>query len=444
MKGKKAWVLPVCTLMVVAAAIGGLWTLSRSGDGSVLGRPDKTTAITFWVYPIGDFSDKATVDKFVAAFNKEYPDIQVTVSYLDYQTGDEQVSAAIAAGTTPDVIMEGPERLVAGWGAKGVMADLKDLWTDGVKNDIAGVNSVVTDACRGSDGKYYVYPLCMTAHCMAIDYQVFEKAGALQYLDLANRTWTTEGFQKACQAVGGSGLVTTPGIIYCGGQGGDQGTRALVTNLYGENFTNGSHTAYTINQTKGVQALKTLDTMVRDGSLSYNSEMQAADELKRFAAGETAMTFAWNSSNEKNYASKVAFTPYAMTFPTDSGKPQLCGGIWGFGVFNNGNKAKIAAAKTFIRFLCDDDVQGVASVRASGFFPVRASQGDIYRGTADEARMANYQSMMKYIGDYYSITPGWAAQRTVWWNMLQQVFGGTDPQSAADQYVRISNDAMKK
>ena len=151
MKGKKAWVLPVCTLMVVAAAIGGLWTLSRSGDDSVLGRPDKTTAITFWVYPIGDFSDKATVDKFVAAFNKEYPDIQVTVGYLDYQTGDEQVSAAIAAGTTPDVIMEGPERLVAGWGAKGVMVDLKDLWTDGVKEDIAGVNSIVTDACRGSD-----------------------------------------------------------------------------------------------------------------------------------------------------------------------------------------------------------------------------------------------------------------------------------------------------
>lgn len=131
-----------------------------------------------------------------------------------------------------------------------------------------------------------------------------------------------------------------------------------------------------------------------------------------------------------------------MTFPTASGAPQLCGGIWGFGVFNSQDDARISAAKELIRFFCDDPVQRVKSVQAARSFPVRASIGNPYQGTADEQRMSTYQKMLSYLGDYYSITPGWSAQRTAWWTMLQQVFHGTDAQTAADQYVKIANDAI--
>ena len=67
---------------------------------------------------------------------------------------------------------------------------------------------------------------------MAINYEVFEQAGALQYLDEETRTWTTDDFVKAMETIRDSGLAAVPGILYCGGQGGDQGTRALVNNLY--------------------------------------------------------------------------------------------------------------------------------------------------------------------------------------------------------------------
>ena len=67
--------------------------------------------------------------------------------------------------------MEGPERLVANWGAKGLMVDLSDLWTDDQKADIS---ASVEAACKDSSGAYYEFPLCMTAHCMAINKTVFE------------------------------------------------------------------------------------------------------------------------------------------------------------------------------------------------------------------------------------------------------------------------------
>ena len=49
-----------------------------------------------------------------------------------------------------------------------------------------------------------------------------------------------------------------PGIVYCGGQGGDQGTRALAYNLYNAKFTNDEHTEYTIGSEAGIKGLTLL------------------------------------------------------------------------------------------------------------------------------------------------------------------------------------------
>ena len=338
--------------------------------------------------------------------------------------------------------MEGPERLVTNWGANNLMVDLSDLWTEETTADIAATSEAVVNACQ-LDGKYYEYPLCMTTHCMAINYEVFEQAGALQYIDEETRTWTTDNFVKAMEAVRDSGLVAVPGIVYCGGQGGDQGTRALVNNLYSGTYTNADHTEYTANSPENVKALELIKSMVDNGSLNANAGFQAADELQQFANGTAAVTFCWNASNKAQYASQVAFTPYAMAFPSDDGKPELCGGIWGFGIFDNGDEAKIEAAKDFIRYICDDPEQAKESVQLTGFFPVRASLGNVYEGTDTEADAAEFLTLMPYMGDYYNVIGGWTEQRTNWWNMLQKILtGGVYAQTAADEFVSASNAAI--
>jgi len=49
---------------------------------------------------------------------------------------------------------------------------------------------------------------------------------------------------------------------------------------------------------------------------------------------------------------------------------------------------------------------------------------------------------MPYLGDYYNVTPAWAAQRTAWWNMLQAIFAGTDVTEAANAYVAECDAAI--
>ena len=393
--------------------------------------------ITLWTYPIGKWGDSESVDALLADFNAQYPDIHVTVEYLDYTNGDDQVNTAIEGGSAPDIVMEGPERLVANWGAKGLMADLSDLWTDDQKADIS---ASVESACKDSSGAYYEFPLCMTAHCMAINKTVFEAAGAMQYVDAENHTWTTDNFLKAVQAVYDSGK-TDVGAIYCSGQGGDQGTRAIINNMYGGTFTDAAHTKYTADSAENIKAIQTLyDT---DG-INFDASIAGGDEITLFRNGTLQMAFCWNIAQQLNADNNDAGLTndgdeiMPMAFPTASGDPKLCGGIWGFGVFDNGDEAKVKAAKTFIEFIAADPDQVKDSVLASTYFPVRASVGDIY---ADNAIMSEYTKFMAYLGDYYQITPGWATARTEWWNMLQRVGTGEDVATSVATFVQNANAA---
>ena len=401
--------------------------------------PAAVTEIALWTYPIGKWGDQETVDSLLAAFNAAHPEIKVTVEYLTYADGDDKVNTAIEGNAAPDLVMEGPERLVANWGAKGKMVDLSDLWTDDVKADIY---ASVEAACHDAAGAYYEYPLCMTAHCMAVNKTVFEAAGAMQYIDEENHTWTTEGFLAAVQAVYDAGNENV-GVVFCGGQGGDQGNRALINNLYGGTFTNPEHTAYTADSEENIKALETLYAM--DG-IAFDPAIVGGDEINLFRQGVLQMATCWNIAQQLNSDNNDAGLTnngdeiLFMAFPSQNGDDtQLCGGIWGFGVFDNGDAAKVEAAKTFIKWACDEEA--TLNVKASTYFPVKASVVDVYAGEATEEVMNEYTKLMGHLGDYYQIVPGWAVARTEWWNMLQRVGAGGDVATEVATFVANANAA---
>ena len=392
----------------------------------------ETVEISLWTYPIGNWGTESEVNALLADFNAVYPNIKVKVEYLTYTDGDDKVNMAIEGNKAPDIIMEGPERLVANWGARGVLVDLSDLWSGSLKSD---VYASVEAACKNSAGVYYEYPLCMTAHCMAINKTVFVETGAWQYVDEATHTWTTENFLKAVQCLYDAGYKNV-GAIYCSGQGGDQGTRALVNNLYGGTFTNPEHTAYTANSAENVKALETLRN--QDG-INFDASINGGEEADLFAQGILQMAFCWNAATHSARTDFIgdSFEVFPMAFPSEKGTDtSLCGGIWGYGVFDNGNAARVDAAKTFIKWVCDENT--VNSVRTSGFWSVRPSVTDVYPG--DEMKTV-YGSFMQYMGDYYNVVPGWATARTEWWNMLQKVGNGENIQAAADTFVANANAA---
>ena len=408
------------------------------------GGSSAASEITLWTYPIGNWGKEADVKALTDAFKAD-TGITVKVEYLAYADGDDKVNSAIAAKQAPDLVMEGPERLVANWGAAGYMVDLADMLTD---QDRSEIQASVLNSCTAPDGAVYEYPLVMTAHCMAVNLDAFKEAGADQYLDLETHTWTTENFIKAVEALYAH-YGQTVGAVYCAGQGGDQGTRALVNNLYGGTFTDAGHTKYTWDDPKNIQALEQLKSM--DG-IAFDASLAGGDEIAKFYQGVLKMAFCWNIAQQINpnqadtgsgktvTGEEIAF----MSFPSETGKSELQGGIWGFGIFNNGDAGRIEAAKQFITYMANSE-HTVDAVRTANYFPVRSAAGGVDLNTmwADNEIMNEYQVLMPYLGDYYQVTKGWAQARTSWWTMLQKVGDGADVSATVATYVEEANAAAK-
>ena len=366
------------TLMLSVTACGQDAAANDDGQGAI--------NLTLWTYPAGDWGDAAKVEDLLAQFNSVYPDIHVTVQCLDETTGDDKLSTAVDGGQAPDILLAQPDRLVKTWGAEGMLADLSDLWDDG---DKAEVNDACQSACFTSDGKCYAYPFAMNVQCMAINYDAFVTAGADQYIDLETRTWTTEQFTQAVKALQDK-YGETVAAVYCSGQNGDEGTRALITNLYGGEFTNAAHTAYTVNSEPIQQAL----TLLRDTKgIEFDDAINGDEEATLFYHESLKMSFCWNLARQTteivdepteegaepvvHEAGKTVNgqTIEFMSFPSETGESRLEGDIWCFGAFDNGDQEKLEAAKLLIRYFADG--QGTsAAVKAAGCFPVRSARSE--------------------------------------------------------------------
>ena len=412
--------------------------------------------LTLWTYPIGDWADEAAVNNLLTQFNAVYPDIHVTVQCLDEATGDDSLSTAVDGGVAPDILLAQPDRLVKVWGAEGMLADLSDMWDDADKQE---VNEACRSVCFTADGKCYAYPFAMNVQCMAINYDAFVTAGADQYIDLESRTWTTEQFTQAVKALRDK-YGEDVAAVYCSGQNGDQGTRALITNLYGGTFTNDAHTAYTVDSEPIQQAL----TLLRDTKgIEFDEAINGQEEATLFYHESLKMSFCWSLAQQTaetvdepteegaepvvHEAGKTVNgqTIEFMSFPSETGESRLEGDVWGFGVFDNGDQEKIDAAKLLIRYFADG--QGTsAAVKAAGCFPVRAAvDGANLSGIwSGSDVMQEYAKLTDFFGSYPQLTPGWATARTEWWNLLQRIGNGGDPVIETETFVANANAAARE
>ena len=205
----------------------------------------------------------------------------------------------------------------------------------------------------------------------------------------------------------------------------------VTVNLYGGTFTTPDHTGYTWDDPLNIKALKALYD--QDG-IAFDPAINGGEEIANFYNGVFKMAFCWNIAQQLNPNSadtgaglnlngdEIVF----MAFPSEDGVAKLQGGIWGFGIFDNGDAARIDASKKFIKYMCDSEHTADA-VRAANYFAARsAAEGNDLSGIwADNDIMNEYTKLMPMLGDYYQVTTGWAAARTAWWNMLQQV-GASD------------------
>ncbi|BCP60134.1 ABC transporter substrate-binding protein [Streptococcus parasuis] len=410
-------------------------TASSSESGDTAGK----TEITWWAFPV--FTQENTDDgvgtyeqKIIDAFQEANPDITVKLETIDFTSGPEKITTAIEAGTAPDVLFDAPGRIIT-YGKNGKLADLNDLFTDEYVKDVNNDN--IIQASKAGDTAY-MYPISSAPFYMALNKAMLEDAGVLE---LVKDGWTTDDFEKVIKALKDKGY--NPGSLFSNGQGGDQGTRAFLANLYSGSITDEAVTKYTTDSEQMIKALDKVAGWIKDGYMMNGSQYAGGDDIQNFANGQTSYTILWAPSQngiqqQLLEASKVEVLE--VPFPSEDGKADLEYLVNGFAVFNNGDEARVAAAKKFIQFIADDAEWGPKNVVRTGAFPVRTSFGELY---SDE-RMAMISKWTEYYSPYYNTIDGFAEMRTLWFPMLQSVSNGeTDATTALKDFTEKANATIK-
>lgn len=429
---KKFLRLFLTSAAVLSLAACGSSSSSNSSDTAE--SSSDVTEITWWAFPV--FTQENADDgvgtyeaSIIEAFEKANPDIKVKLETIDFTSGPEKITTAIEAGTAPDVLFDAPGRIIT-YGKNGKLAELNDLFTDDFVSDVNNDNLI--QASKAGDTAY-MYPISSAPFYMALNKAMLEDAGVL---DLVKDGWTTDDFEKVIKALKDKGY--NPGSLFSNGQGGDQGTRAFLANLYSGSVTDAEVTKYTTDQPNFVKALEKAAGWIKDGYMMNGSQYNGGDDIQNFANGQTSYTILWAPSQngiqaQLLEASKVEVVE--VPFPSDDGKADLEYLVNGFAVFNNGDEAKVAAAKKFIQFICDDEEWGPKNVVRTGAFPVRTSYGKLY----DTERMETISAWTEYYSPYYNTIDGFAEMRALWFPMLQAVSNGEE--SAADALANFTKQA---
>ena len=432
----------LCSL-VAGAAILSLAACGNSGGSNKSadsGNSSGKTEITWWAFPV--FTQEKANDgvgtyekEIIKAFEKANPDIKVKLETIDFKSGPEKITTAIEAGTAPDVLFDAPGRIIQ-YGKNGKLAELNDLFTNDFVKDVN--NNQIIQASKAGD-KAYMYPISSAPFYMALNKKMLKEAGVL---DLVKEGWTTADFEKVLKALKAKGY--TPGSLFSNGQGGDQGTRAFIANLYSGSVTDDKVTKYTTDSPNFVKGLNKAVSWIKDGLMTNGSQFDGGADIQNFANGQTSYTVLWAPAQKGIQAKLLKASGVEVVevpFPSDNGKPALEYLVNGFGIFNNKDKKKVEAAKKFVKFIADDKKWGPKNVVRTGAFPVRSSFGKLY----NDKRMETISTWTKYYSPYYNTIDGFAEMRTLLFPMLQSVSNGDEKvESALKTFTEKANKTIKK
>ncbi|MGT2785788.1 ABC transporter substrate-binding protein [Streptococcus merionis] len=425
--------------LLALAACGNSGGSSSNSSKEAKNTDTAKTEITWWAFPV--FTQEKTDDavgtyekSIIAAFEKANPDIKVNLETIDFTSGPEKITTAIEAGTAPDVLFDAPGRIIT-YGKNGKLADLNDLFTEDYIKDVNNDN--IIQASKAGDTAY-MYPISSAPFYMAMNKAMLKDAGVL---DLVKDGWTTEDFEKVIKALKDKGY--NPGSLFANGQGGDQGNRAFLANLYSGSITNADVTKYTTDEPAMVKALTTVKKWMDDGLIMNGSQYNGGDDIQNFANGQTSYTILWGPAQNGIQAQLLESSGVEVVevpFPSEDGKAALEYLVNGFAVFNNGDAAKVEASKKFVQFIADDKEWGPKNVVRTGAFPVRESFGKLY----DDERMETISKWTQYYSPYYNTIDGFAEMRALWFPTLQAVSNGDEkPEAALKSFTEKANATIK-
>lgn len=201
---KKVIALGLAGVMVVSlAACGG--DSGKSGEKTADGKEKQKLVVWSW----GADEEKKSREAAMEAFEKAHPEIEVEHSVIPTadHVWDQKMTAALSAGTGPDVIQMSPDYY-------GLYTEYYEDLNSYVEKDGLDLDSLITEGMMAPyyrpDGKLEGMPLLQNVFVMAYNKDMFDEAG----VDYPTADWTWDDVAEAAKKFAkGEGADAVFGIV---------------------------------------------------------------------------------------------------------------------------------------------------------------------------------------------------------------------------------------
>ncbi|MGZ0711882.1 extracellular solute-binding protein (plasmid) [Coraliomargarita sp. W4R53] len=165
----------IAAIGAVALVVAGCSGSTDSDSGNTEDAADVTGTLRVLTpsYPASN-EGTAAFDAVVAAFNEEYPGVEIEADFATFGNLNEKISTSLAGGQPYDIIVTG-----VGWvppfASQGAFLDLAEFGVDA--DAISEETNPAMLPAVTYDGDVYAYPLIMGAKPAALSRSAFEAAG---------------------------------------------------------------------------------------------------------------------------------------------------------------------------------------------------------------------------------------------------------------------------
>ncbi|MDO5535290.1 MAG: sugar ABC transporter substrate-binding protein [Propionibacteriaceae bacterium] len=432
MKNNVVLALVAATSLALAACTGPAQPPAPGNPGA---SPDTTAAqpapadltgsVTMWYPPIGGDIERAYWDGMIEKFNAEYPNVDVNVEIIPWDSRGERLQTAIAGRQTPDVTYALPADIFS-WSANGLLTEVDDVIAE--DRDKFLPNAIDT---MSTDGKLYGVPILVGLTSTVHVKPVWDDMGVAE----ADYPKTWDEVREWAPKLKEKGYYVT--------QYDAAPTMTLNGSFYpllwsaGGTVLNEEGTEATLNGPEGLKALEFAKWLVDNEYTPKDALTQALPvETSPIAAKKVAMLFARSTASLVQHG--LSMDELVIARPLADAKPASYGNVAGYVVFKSAEHPE--AAKAWIDFISDPE-------ELREFLPERKQHSarsditDLFPEGSPDAVLA------QYLDD--GVTEPRSPKATEIMNLIKPhvqsaLLGQTEPQAALDAAAQDIDAALAR
>lgn len=350
----------------VGAVVGALALAACSPTGDQTGTPSGSTSSTAEpadlsgdiTYMFWNRTQQPAIEQEISEFNKQYPDVTVTLDLTPWDTYWTKLQTLAQSGTLPDVFWLNNDNFEL-YASNGLLAKAPDTI------DYSAFTQSVVES-YAYDGVQYGIPSFQAGLGVWYNKAVLEKAGVA----VPSPDWTWEDFQRDAKAV--SDALKSEGIYGVTDDLSDGNATYYPTILQAGGYVispDGKQSGF--DTEAGIAGLSFWRDLIANGSSPTLQQLADTSDFDWFSSGKSAFFWGISSYADRLADSDVAADVDVLPLPTGKVAANI---VLGNSNVLSANSKNPEAAAAFVEFLAGEPAQQLI---ATATWPARSGSPQV-------------------------------------------------------------------